>query len=71
MDMFLTDLNFLYRHIQNSRAITQNITSDETKLQLIVPKQIDFEVELEESTQFRLLSEVCENAELFIAVAAN
>jgi hypothetical protein len=65
MDMFLTDLNFLYRHIQNSRAITQNITSDETKLQLIVPKQIDFEVELEESTQFRLLSEVCENAELF------
>jgi len=66
MDLLFTDLNFLYRHIQNSRTLTSNLqTTDDKKLELIVPNQLQFDIELEESTQFRLLSEVCENAELY------
>jgi hypothetical protein len=66
MDMLFTDLNFLYRHIQNSRVITKNLKPTESnKLMLVVPDELDFDISLEESTHFRLLSEVCENAELF------
>ena len=66
MDMLFADLNFLYRHIQNSRVITKNLKPTESnKLMLVVPDELDFDIGLEESTQFRLLSEVCENAELF------
>ena len=66
MDMFLTDLNFLYRHIHNSRTITKNLRpTDKNKLMLVISEQLAFDVELEESTHFRLLSEVCENAEIF------
>ena len=66
MDMLFSDLNFLYRHIQNSRVITKNLKPTESnKLMLVVPDELDFDIGLEESTHFRLLSEVCENAELF------
>ncbi len=66
VDMLLTDLNYLYRHVQNSKALTDMITTTgDTSVKLIVPNLVQFDVELEESTQFRILSEVCENAELF------
>lgn len=66
LDMLATDLDFFYRHIQNSKAlVSAEVANGADTVKLIVPNQIQFDVELEESTQFHILSEVCENAELF------
>ena len=44
MDTYLTDLNFLFRHIHNSRALTKNLNPTESnKLMLVVPEHLDFD----------------------------
>jgi hypothetical protein len=66
IDMLLTDLCFIKRHINNSRAVVEKLrTTNDNKLMLIVPNDLDFDIKLEDTTFFHLLSEVCENAELF------
>lgn len=67
LDLYMSDMNALHRHIHNcQQVLDQQIHSNEvSKLQLIVPRQFEIDVELDEVSSFHQLSEVCENAELY------
>ncbi|HDZ3707991.1 TPA: hypothetical protein RSW45_003267, partial [Vibrio cholerae] len=45
--------------------IFQESSSEDTKLQLIVPRNLSVNFEISEVSAFQQLSEVCENAELY------
>ncbi|MCE0493877.1 gamma-mobile-trio integrase GmtZ [Vibrio salinus] len=66
LDLFMSDMNAIHRHIHDCQQIlNQTKNSSKKKLQLIVPKKLQIGFELDEVSNFHQLSEVCENAELF------
>ncbi|RWX54336.1 gamma-mobile-trio integrase GmtZ [Photobacterium chitinilyticum] len=67
LDLYMSDMNAVHRHIHNcQQVLDQQLDSNESsKLQLIVPRQFEIDVELDEVSSFHQLSEVCENAELY------
>ncbi|HDZ3765102.1 TPA: integrase [Vibrio cholerae] len=66
IDLYLCDINAIYKHILNCQTIIfQESSSEDTKLQLIVPRNLSVNFEISEVSAFQQLSEVCENAELY------
>ncbi|MCU7976758.1 integrase [Shewanella sp. SW36] len=66
MDLYMSDMNALHKHLFNCQSIiNQNSSSEDTKLQLIVPNDFSVIFEISEVSGFQQLSEVCENAELY------
>lgn len=66
MDLYMSDMNALHKHLFNCQSIiNQDSLSEDTKLQLIVPNDFSFSFEISEVSGFQQLSEVCENAELY------
>ena len=71
LDMLLTDLQHLYRLISQSTELLK--TSETGQHQLIVSgNYVEMEMHLEEqSSEFRLLAEVCANAEIYESASAS
>ncbi|MCU8072232.1 VPA1269 family protein [Shewanella sp. SM32] len=66
MDLYMGDMNALHKHLFNCQSIiNQGSASEESKLQLIVPRDFSVNFEINEVSAFQQLSEVCENAELY------
>lgn len=66
MDLYMSDMNALHKHLFNCQSIiNQDSSSEESKLQLIVPRDFSVNFEISEVSGFQQLSEVCENAELY------
>uniref|UniRef100_Q0HPU0 Phage integrase family protein n=1 Tax=Shewanella sp. (strain MR-7) TaxID=60481 RepID=Q0HPU0_SHESR len=66
MDLYMSDMNALHKHLFNCQSIiNQGSASEESKLQLIVPRDFSVNFEINEVSAFHQLSEVCENAELY------
>lgn len=62
----MSDMNALHKHLFNCQSIiNQDSSSEESKLQLIVPRDFSVNFEISEVSGFQQLSEVCENAELY------
>ncbi|MEZ9510902.1 VPA1269 family protein [Vibrio breoganii] len=66
LDLYLSDMNAIHRHIHNCQTLMRN-PKENTKnhYQLIVPHEFTLGVELDEVSNFHQLSEVCSNAELY------
>ncbi|TKG11709.1 VPA1269 family protein [Vibrio sp. F13] len=66
LDLYLSDINAIHRHIQNCQTLMRNTKENkENHYQLIVPHEFTLGVELNEVSSFHQLSEVCSNAELY------
>ncbi|MGD8111299.1 gamma-mobile-trio integrase GmtZ [Vibrio sp. TRT 17S01] len=66
LDLYLSDMNAIHRHIHNCQTLMRNPKENtENHYQLIVPPEFTLGVELDEVSNFRQLSEVCSNAELY------
>jgi hypothetical protein len=66
MDLYMSDMNALHKHLLSCQSImNKDSSSEDTKLQLIVPRDFSFGFEISEVSGFQQLSEVCENAELY------
>lgn len=73
-DMFLCDLQAISRLINQSQALIHEQSSSEsgTNLpQLILQQGHELEVAFEDSSRYRLLNEVCENAEIYQSASAD
>ncbi|MEZ9202265.1 VPA1269 family protein [Vibrio splendidus] len=66
LDLFMSDMNAIHRHIRNCQdLINQPKDNNTNSLQLIVPREFKLGFELNDVSYFHQLSEVCSNAELF------
>ncbi|MEZ8778955.1 VPA1269 family protein [Vibrio splendidus] len=66
LDLYLSDMNAIHRHIHNCQTVMRKPKENtENQYQLIVPSEFTLGVELDEISNFHQLSEVCSNAELF------
>ncbi|MER2498266.1 VPA1269 family protein [Vibrio neptunius] len=66
LDLYLSDMNAIHRHIHNCQTLMRNPKEKtENHYQLIVPHEFTLGVELDEVSSFHQLSEVCSNAELY------
>ncbi|MGD8173877.1 gamma-mobile-trio integrase GmtZ, partial [Vibrio sp. TRT 21S02] len=66
LDLYLSDMNAIHRHIHNCQTLMRNPKENtENQYQLIVPHEFTLDVELVEVSSFHQLSEVCSNAELY------
>ncbi len=66
LDLYLSDMNAIHRHIHNCQTVMRNPKDNtENQYQLIVPHKFTLGVELDEVSSFHQLSEVCSNAELY------
>ncbi|MDK9762897.1 tyrosine-type recombinase/integrase [Vibrio sp. D420a] len=66
LDLYLSDMNVIHRHIHNCQTLMRNAKENtENHYQLIVPHECTLGVELDEVSSFHQLSEVCSNAELY------
>ncbi|HIF9084649.1 TPA: gamma-mobile-trio integrase GmtZ [Photobacterium damselae] len=66
LDLYLSDMNAIHRHIHNCQTLMCNPKENtENHYQLIVPHEFTLGVELDEVSNFHQLSEVCSNAELY------
>ena len=66
LDLYLSDMNAIHRHIHNCQTLMRNPQENtESHYQLIVPHEFTLGVELDEVSSFHQLSEVCSNAELY------
>ncbi|MCZ4294747.1 VPA1269 family protein [Vibrio sinaloensis] len=66
LDLYLSDMNAIHRHIHNCQTLMRNPKENtENQYQLIVPQEFTLGVELDEASSFHQLSEVCSNAELY------
>lgn len=73
-DLFLCDLQSIARLINQSQALIyeQASSGDDPNLpQLILQQGHELEVAFEDASRFRLLSEVCENAEIYQSASAD
>jgi hypothetical protein len=72
-DMFLCDIQAVFRLIRQCYAVVNEQAADQTSEnlpQLIVQNGHELALAFEESSRFHLLSEVCENAEIFESASA-
>ncbi|AJR07186.1 integrase [Photobacterium gaetbulicola] len=66
LDLYLSDMNAIHRHIHNCQTLMSNPKENtENHCQLIVPQEFEIGFELDDVSYFHQLSEVCSNAELF------
>ncbi|WP_417550417.1 VPA1269 family protein [Methylophaga sp.] len=66
MDMLLSDLQAVYKLIQLSQSVANGqIASNETNLALIKMPDSEVHIELDETSHFQQLQEVCENATIY------
>lgn len=66
LDLYLSDMNAIHRHIHNCQTLMhQPQENNMNSLQLTVPHEFTLGVELDEVSNFHQLSEVCSNAELY------
>ncbi|WP_052439732.1 gamma-mobile-trio integrase GmtZ [Vibrio campbellii] len=66
LDLYLSDMNAIHRHIHNCQILMRKPQENtENHYQLIVPHEFTLGVELDEVSSFHQLSEVCSNAELY------
>jgi hypothetical protein len=66
LDLYLSDMNAIHRHIHNCQTLMRAPKENtENHYQLIVPHEFTLDVELDEVSNFHQLSEVCSNAELY------
>ncbi|WP_244915176.1 gamma-mobile-trio integrase GmtZ [Photobacterium swingsii] len=66
LDLYLSDMNVIHRHIHNCQILMRNPKENtENHYQLIVPHEFTLGVDLDEVSNFHQLSEVCSNAELY------
>ncbi len=66
LDLYMSDMNAIHRHIHNcQKLINQPKSSTEGTLQLIVPQEFNIGFELDDVSYFHQLTEVCSNAELY------
>ncbi|MCU8325071.1 VPA1269 family protein [Vibrio vulnificus] len=66
LDLYMSDMNAIHRHLYNCQQIlNQPESNNDKKLQLVVPHQAQIGFELDDVSNFHQLSEVCENAELY------
>jgi hypothetical protein len=73
-DLFLCDIQSVSRLINQSQALLNEqaaLKNDNNLPQLIVQGGHELNVALEESSRFHLLSEVCENAEIYESASAD
>ncbi|NGZ67680.1 integrase [Vibrio aestuarianus] len=66
LDLYLSDMNAIHRHIHNCQILMRKPPENTANhYQLIVPREFTLGVELDEVSNFHQLSEVCSNAELY------
>ncbi|MEL4385460.1 VPA1269 family protein [Shewanella xiamenensis] len=66
MDLYSSDMNAINKHLFDCQSIiNQHLSTEDPKLQLIVPKNFSVNCRIDEVSGFQQLSEVCENAELY------
>lgn len=66
MDMLLCDLQSVYKHIQLSQKIANGLDKKEdTDLALIKMPESEVQIEIDETSHFQQLQEVCENAIIY------
>ncbi|WP_261885101.1 gamma-mobile-trio integrase GmtZ [Vibrio pomeroyi] len=66
LDLYLSDMNAIHRHIHNCQTLMRKPPENTANhYQLIVPHEFTLGVELDEVSNFHQLSEVCSNAELY------
>ncbi|EGU31130.1 phage integrase family protein, partial [Vibrio ichthyoenteri ATCC 700023] len=66
LDLYMSDMNAIHRHIHNCQDLINHPSTNSAKaLQLIVPQELNVSFELDDVSYFHQLSEVCENAELY------
>lgn len=71
MDMFFCDLQMLTKQINECKKIVSlQDGKDEIKVQLVVHEQNEIKVEIEQTSMFQQLNEVCMNASIFQSVSA-
>nr|ELU0818316.1 hypothetical protein [Pseudomonas putida] len=71
MDMFFCDLQMLTKQINEcKKIIALPEGKDESKVQLVVQEQNEIKVEIEQTSLFQQLNEVCMNASIFQSVSA-
>jgi predicted phage tail protein len=72
MDMFLCDMQMLTKQINECKAlIAENDTEGDSQVQLVVHDQNEFKVEIEQTSLFQQLNEVCVNASIFQSASAD
>ncbi|BCG63313.1 MAG: hypothetical protein methR_P1014 [Methyloprofundus sp.] len=74
MDVFFCDLQCLHRLLVKCQDLLNNTHSNNdgnNDLMLIKQSQAEIIIELEETSDFHQLSEVCENAEIYISSSAD
>lgn len=67
LDFLLSDLNALHLQVTRCKSLIRKCSEFEqsNKLQLMVPRELSINLQIEDCSYFQQLSEVCENAELF------
>ncbi|SFQ34984.1 gamma-mobile-trio integrase GmtZ, partial [Enterovibrio norvegicus] len=66
IDLYLCDMNFVHKHIDDCRTLAKSHPiSPNKKLQLVVPASFEVSMDLDDVSCFHQLSEVCENAEIY------
>jgi len=67
LDLYMSDLNGIHRHLTNCQKLLKqdSSTANKDNFQLIVSKNFQINCQLEDVSSFQQLSEVCENAELY------
>ena len=72
MDLFLCDLQATYKLVKQSQVITHaNISNESNALALIKQADAELQIEIEESSPFQQLHEVCENATIYESANAS
>lgn len=72
MDMFLCDIQMLTKQINECKAvIAQQDSERDGQVQLVVHDQNEFKVEIEQTSLFQQLNEVCVNASIFQSASAD
>ncbi len=66
MDMLLCDLQSAYKLIQQCQFVTNSqIESDDTNLALIKKPEPEIQIQIDETSYFQQLHEICENATIY------
>lgn len=72
MDMFLCDMQMLTKQINECKVlIAQQSGKDENQVQLVVHDQNEIKIEIEQTSLFQQLNEVCLNASIFQSASAD
>ena len=71
MDMFLCDMQMLTKQINECKVLIAVHSKDKSQVQLVVHDQNEIKVEIEQTSLFQQLNEVCINASIFQSASAD